>query len=85
MHISSISPQSDQAPGASPFRDAIVLTYKGAVVSDLYQARLAPPARPNLACGHFDRLLALAADSKPLETMRAYVREPEHEIAMISG
>jgi len=48
-------------------------------------ARLAPPARPNLACGHFDRLLALAADSKPLETMRAYVREPEHEIAMIIG
>ena len=48
-------------------------------------ARLAPPARPNLACRAFDRLLALTADEKPLETMRAYVREPEHEIAMIRG
>ena len=46
-------------------------------------ARLAPPARAHLACEAFDRMLGLAGDGRPLETLRAYVREPELATAMI--
>jgi hypothetical protein len=45
-------------------------------------ARLAPPARPNLACEPFDRMLGLATDGRPLDTLRAYVREPANEVAI---
>ena len=38
-------------------------------------ARLAPPARPNLACEPFDRMLGLTGETRSLETMRAYVNE----------
>ena len=48
-------------------------------------ARLVPPARAHLACEPFDRLLGLAGDGQPLETLRAYVREPERRTAMITG
>jgi len=38
-------------------------------------ARLAPPARPHLACDALDRLLDLPGDRRALEPLRAYVRE----------
>jgi putative transposase len=48
-------------------------------------ARLAPPARPHLACEPLDRLLDLGRDGRSLEALRAYVRESALATAMIDA
>ena len=48
-------------------------------------ARIAPPARPHLACEPLDRLLRLERDRRPLETLRAYVHESALATAMIDA